>query len=280
MNNRQVLRQLIKVEHPLIMPDAYDGLSARLIQMAGFKAVQCSGFSMGLASQAAPEHKVDLNRNLATTRDIVQAVSIPVMADGEDGFGPPSTVYNTVSAFLDVGVSGINIEDQILPPATEKGVIDAAMMVEKILAARESARSKHADDMVINARTDALAHSSDRAKGIEEAILRGNKYLQAGADLVFVTMVATPDEAKLLVDGIEGPVSIAAGMPYNIKLLSISQLRACGVARVSLPAIMVFSAIQAMKRTLSIVSEHDTFEKIIESGLLCSPEDLPKILGR
>lgn len=71
MNNRQVLHELLKVERPLVMPDAYDGLSARLIQMAGFKAVQCSGFSMGLASQAAPEQDVDLARNLATTRDIV-----------------------------------------------------------------------------------------------------------------------------------------------------------------------------------------------------------------
>lgn len=118
LSNRQMLRELLKVERPLVMPDAYDALSARLIQMAGFKAVQCSGFSMGLASQAALEKDVDLNRNLATTRDIVQAVTIPVMADGEDGFGPPSTVYDTVGAFLDVGVSGINLEDQILRKGT------------------------------------------------------------------------------------------------------------------------------------------------------------------
>ena len=104
MNNRQVLRELLKNERPLVMPDAYDGLSARLIQLAGFKAVQCSGFSMGLASQAAPEQDVDLQRNLAITRDIVRAVTIPVMADGEDGFGPPAVVYETVGAFIDASV--------------------------------------------------------------------------------------------------------------------------------------------------------------------------------
>jgi 2-methylisocitrate lyase-like PEP mutase family enzyme len=85
MNNRQILQDLLKVERPLVMPDAYDGLSARLIQIAGFKAVQCSGFSMGLASLAAPEQAVDLNRNLDATRNMVKAVTIPVMADGEDG---------------------------------------------------------------------------------------------------------------------------------------------------------------------------------------------------
>jgi methylisocitrate lyase len=110
---------------------------------------------------------VDLDRNLSTTRDIVQVVTIPVMADGEDGFGPPSAVYNTVGAFLDVGVSGINIEDQILPPSKGKGVIDPVLMVEKIQAAREAAKNKEAGDMVINARTDALAVSTDRAKGID-----------------------------------------------------------------------------------------------------------------
>ena len=280
MNDRQVLRELLKSERPLVMPDAYDGLSARLIQMAGFKAVQCSGFSIGLASRAAPEQAVDFDKNLDTTRDIVRAVSIPVMADGEDGFGPPEVVYKTVGAFLDVGVAGINLEDQVLPPPKTKGVIDPALMVEKIRAAREAAKDKQAGDLVINARTDALAVCPDRLKGIDEAITRGRKYLEAGADLIFVVGVSTLDEAKRIVDGIQGPVSIAAGMPYNIATLTTGQLRACGVARVSLPAIAVFSAIQGIKRTLAAVHDSDTFEGIIQQGLLCSPSDISQVLSR
>jgi len=280
MNNRQVLRELLTSEHPLIMPDAYDGLSARLIQLTGFKAVQCSGFSIGLASRAAPEQAVDLDKNLDTTRDIVRAVSIPVMADGEDGFGPPATVYKTVGAFLDVGVSGINLEDQVLPAPKDKGVIDSALMAEKIHAAREAARNGQAEDMVINARTDALAVCADRTKGIDDAITRGKKYLRAGADLIFVTGVSTPDEAKRLVDGIQGPVSIAAGMPYNIKTLTIAQLRTCGVTRVSLPALAVFSAIHAIRQTLSSIRDCDNFDGIMEKGLLCSPQDMMQVLSR
>jgi 2-methylisocitrate lyase-like PEP mutase family enzyme len=114
---------------------------------------------------------------------------------------------------------------------------------------------------------------------LDEAILRGNKYLQAGADLIFVTLVSTPDEAKRLVDGIQGPVSIAAGMPYNIRTLTIGQLRTCGVARISLPAILIFSAIQAIKQTLSIIHDSDTFVEIVERGLLCSPENLSQVLS-
>ena len=280
MNNRQLLRELLKAEQPLVMPDAYDGLSARLIQIAGFKAVQCSGFSIGLASRAAAEQSVDLEKNLDTTRDIIRAVTIPVMADGEDGFGPPITVYKTVCAFLDIGVSGINLEDQVLPPPKTKGVIDPILMVEKIQAAREAAEYRQAADMVVNARTDALAACDNRNKGIDEAIIRGKKYLEAGADLVFVTAVATPEEAKQIVSGIGGPVSIAAGMPYNMKTLTIGQLRACGVARVSLPAIAVFSAIQAISRTLSIIRDSDSFEGIIKEGLLCSSDDLSQVLSR
>ncbi len=280
MNNRQTLRQLLNSERPLVMPDAYDALSAKLIQLAGFKAVQCSGFSMGLAALAAQEQEVDLNRNLETTRDMIRAVTIPVMADGEDGFGPPETVYKTVGSYLDAGVAGINLEDQILPPPANKGVIDSEVMVEKIRAARNAARDKQAEDLIINARTDILAVGPDRKKGMDEAIMRGNKYMQAGADLIFVTMVATLDEAKRLVDEIKGPVSIAAGMPYNIKTLPIGQLRDSGVARVSLPAILVFSAIRAIKQTLSILHNSDTFDEIIEKGLLCSPDDLAKIVAR
>jgi len=280
MNNRQVLRELLKSERPLVMPDAYDGLSARLIQLAGFKAVQCSGFSIGLAALAGPEQAVDFNRNLETTRDIVRAVTIPVMADGEDGFGLPEVVYKTVGAFLEVGVAGINLEDQVLPPPKIKGVIDSDLMVEKIRAAREAAKSKQAGDIVVNARTDILATCPDRLMGIDEAIARGRKYLNAGADLIFVTGVCMPDEAKRLVDGIQGPVSIAAGMPYNIGTLTIAQLRACGVTRISLPAIAVFSAIQAIKRTLSIVHDSDNFEELVKQGLLCSPSDLLQVLAR
>ena len=280
MNNRQILRELLRTEPPLVMPDAYDGLSARLIQMAGFKALQCSGFSIGLASRAAPEQAVDLDKNLDTTRDIVQAVTVPVMADGEDGYGPPATVFEAVGTFVDVGVSGINLEDQLLPAPKAKSVVDPLLMVEKIRAAREAAGMRQAEDLVINARTDALAVSADRLKGLDEAILRGRQYLQAGADMIFVTAVATPDEAKRLVDGIEGPVSIAAGMPYNVRTLNIGQLRACGVARVSLPAIAVFSAIQAIKKTLALVHDSDTFERLLAEGLLCSPADLAQVLSR
>lgn len=274
------LRELLRTERPLIIPDAYDGLSARLIELSGFKAVQCSGFSMALASRAVPETRLSFEKNLEITRDIVLAVSVPVMADGEDGFGPPSRVFETAGAYIDAGVSGINIEDQILPPAETKGVVERSLMKEKILAAREAASAKNAAGLVLNARTDTLRLWPDQKASLREAIERGNEYLEAGADLVFVVGVSTLDEARQIVKEINGPISIAAGMAYNIGAMSIQDLRELGVARVSLPTIVVCSAIQAVKKTLSLVHSSGSFNEVMEQGLVCGMDEITRIVAR
>ena len=135
-------------------------------------------------------------------------------------------------------------------------------MVEKIRAAREAARQEGHPDLIINGRTDALSVAADRNAGLNESIARANLYLDAGADLAFVTGVATIAEVKTLVQGIHGPVSIAAGLPNNINTMSIADLRACGVRRVSLPVIAIFSAIQALTRTLAALRDSQDFSAI------------------
>lgn len=280
MNPRETLRHLLRTERPLIMPDAYDGLSARLIEATGFKAVQSSGFSMALASRAIPEAKLDFEKNLEITRGIVQSVSIPVMADGEDGFGPPEHLFEVVGAFVDAGVAGINIEDQVLPPPVGKRVVDRSTMIEKIHAAREAASGKGATNLVVNARTDALAVCSNRTEGLREAIERSNDYLYAGADLVFVTGVDALAEARQLASQIHGPVSIAAGLPSNISAISIDELRRCGVARVSLPLLAVLAGLRAVKEVLSIVQRSGDFCEIVEKHLLCDMDEVVGIMAR
>ncbi len=280
MNSRETLRSLLRTEHPLVMPDAYDGLSARLIEATGFKAVQCSGFSMALAAQAIPEAGLNFEKNLSITRDIVKSVGIPVMADGEDGFGLPPRVFETVGAYLEAGVAGINIEDQILPPAEPKGVVERSLMKEKIHAAREAAAAKHAADLVLNARTDALAAYPDRSAGLREAVERGNEYLGAGADLVFVIGVNTLDEVRQLVREVQGPVSIAAGLPNNIGAMSIAELRDCGVTRVSLPSVAVLSVLRAVRQTLGVIHATESFRELMEQGLLGDMGDVARVVAR
>ncbi len=103
---------------------------------------------------------------------------------------------------------------------------------------------------------------------MNESIARANLYLDAGADLAFVTAVATIDEVKTLVHSVHGPVSIAAGLPYNINNMSVADLKACGVARVSLPLVAIFSAIQAINRVLTTLRDSQDFSLILREKLL------------
>ena len=263
------LRELLGGGQTLVMPDAYDALSARIIEQLGFEAVQCSGFSMALAACEASEAAFGLERNLAATRSICGAVAVPVMADGEDGFGDETAISSTIRRFIEAGVAGINLEDQVLGQPGPKRLIPLEQAVAKLQAARQAAEQAGAADLIINARTDALAAAETETEGLAEAVNRANAYLQAGGDLVFVVGVGTLDQVKLLVREINGPVSIAAGMPNNLDNFSIAQLRDCGVARGSLPALLIFSAIQAMQQTLTIVREDDGFERIIADRLTC-----------
>jgi 2-methylisocitrate lyase-like PEP mutase family enzyme len=274
MNKSSLLRKLITSSETLVVPDAYDPLSARIIERLGFKAVQCSGYSFSLAACCPSETEFGLERNLRLTQNIVEAVEIPVMADGEDGFGDPPTVAQTVREFLRIGIAGINLEDQVLGRPGPKQVVDRALMVEKIKAARDAIRLERGPQLVINGRTDALVAELDRRVGLEESISRSNLYLEAGADMAFVVGVKTIEEVEILVRGIRGPLSVAAGLPYNIGQMSIADLRACGVARVSLPTLAIYSAIGAMSQMLNAIFEFEDFSKIDIEQYRCSPEEL------
>jgi 2-methylisocitrate lyase-like PEP mutase family enzyme len=279
-NKSSLLRELILAREILVMPDAFDPLSARLIERAGFKAVQCSGYSFSLSACCPSEAALGFERNLELTRRIVEAVEVPVMADGEDGFGDPDAVAETVRAFIEAGAAGINLEDQVLGQPGPKQVIDRVEMVEKIDAARVTARREGVPNFVINGRTDALAAAADRKEGMEEAIARARFYLETGADLAFVTGVQTMDEVRTLAIEIEGPLSIAAGMPYNLDNLSLEALQAAGVARVSLPVAALFSSIRAMQQTLDLLRQPDGLAKIREKNLLCPAEGIAVILAK
>jgi 2-methylisocitrate lyase-like PEP mutase family enzyme len=274
------LRELIRAEETLVMPDAFDPLSARIIESLGFPAVQCSGFSVALAAMRSTE--ADLGRDviLEVTRAIVGAVAVPVMADGEDGFGGPAEVGETIRFFVESGVAGINIEDQVLGQPGPKRIIAREAMISKLAAARGAARRAGNGELVINGRTDALAVAADRQAGLKEAADRANAYLAAGADLAFVTAVASMDEVRFLVREVKGPLSIAAGMPYNLRTLSLKALKETGVARVSLPAVAIFTVVRAVTDTLRSIRDTQDFGEILEKERLCRMEDIGALLKR
>jgi 2-methylisocitrate lyase-like PEP mutase family enzyme len=275
----QKLRELLNSEKPLVMPDAYDSISACMIENAGFEAVQCSGYSFSVASGYRREADVSLDENVEWTRRIVDAVNLPVMADAEDGYGNPEAVIETVSKFMEVGVAGLNLEDQLIGESDPLQIMSDDVMGEKIMVARDTAEVEGQPDLVINGRTDALKSTSDREEGLNMAIDRANLYLDVGSDLVFVAYVKTLDEVKTITKEVKGPVSIAAGMPYNIRNFSIADLRDSGVARVSLPTLLIYSSLKAIQRSINYMKE-DNMLKILEEGLLYKVKDLKEILDR
>lgn len=274
------LRELILARETLVMPDAFDPLSARIIEQLGFPAVQCSGFSMALAALRPTEAQLGLEANLKMTQAIAAAVQVPVMADGEDGFGDGEKLAAAIRAFVAAGVAGINLEDQVLGQPGPKHIVPRQHMTEKLRTARLAARDAGNADLVINGRTDALVAATDRAAGLREAADRAKDYLAAGADLAFVVGVATLDEVRFLMREIGGPLSVAVGMPYNLQSLPLAALKATGVARASLPVVAVLAAVQAMTATLRSIRDTGDFAEIMAQGRLCGMADVGALLNR
>lgn len=277
MNKSKRLKKLLNSDETLIMPDAYDSISAKLIEKAGFKAVQCSGYSFSIAASYRGETDVSLTENIEWTRRIVESVDVPVMADAEDGYGGLEEVIETVDKFIDAGVAGLNIEDQIPDNKSKLSILDEDLMVQKIILARETAEAEENHDFIINGRTDALRSTENREEGLEIAIDRANQYLEAGADLAFVTYAATLDEVKKIVKEVKGPVSIAAGQPYNIKEFSIDDLKKCGVARISLPTLIIYSSLQGIKNSLEYL-KNDNLSHFTDEGYLYHVSELTELL--
>jgi methylisocitrate lyase len=186
---------------------------------------------------------------LAQTRNICSAVSIPVMADGDTGFGNVVNVYHTVQAFEAAGAAGINLEDQVFPKRCGhmdgKEVISMEEMIQKIRAAVDAKVDK---DFVINARTDAIA-----VLGIEEAIKRGNAYAAAGADLIFVEAPPAVEDIKYVIKNIKAPVSINMTDGGKTPIATLQELEAWGAARVSIPVTAVFAAAKAVETAMGII---------------------------
>ena len=268
MTQSAILKGLLNSNATLVVPDAYDPISARIIERAGFKAVQCSGASFAIAACRPHELDIGFEENVARTAGIIDAVAIPVMADGEDGFGGVAQIPLTIARYLKIGTAGINLEDQVLDRQPGTRLIDCGLMQEKIRAARRTAQSAGNPDFIINGRTDALTAGGTREAGLQEAIRRGNLYFEAGADLVFVTRVKTREEVATLVRELHGPLSIAAGLPYNLHDLSLQKLRDLGVRRVSLPLLLISSTIQALEQVLATLPTGD-LAQVVRDGRLC-----------
>jgi 2-methylisocitrate lyase-like PEP mutase family enzyme len=201
------LRQLLAQGRTLLVPGCYDALSARILERAGFPAVYMTGYGTSLALLGLPDAGLATMTEMhLNARYIANAVTVPVIADADNGYGNAINVIRTVREYIQTGVAAIHIEDQVVPKrcghVAGRQVIPLEEAVGKYRAAHQ-VRKEWDPDFVIIARTDARgAHGGS----LDEAIRRANAYLEAGADLAFVEGPTSVDEVRRVAAEVKGPV--------------------------------------------------------------------------
>ncbi len=257
MRKTTVLRRAIAERRALVVPGCHDALSARVVESCGFEAVQVSGFGLAGSLLGKPDvGLVPLKDVLDATWNIVEAVTIPVMADVDTGGGNAVNALWVTERLISMGAAGMNIEDQVFPKRcghmAGKEVISAEEMAGKVRAC-VAVRDRRDPDFVINARTDAYA-----GEGLAEAIRRSNLYLEAGADLAFIDGIHTRAEIERAVRELEGPLSVNqmdAITGVKTELVPVPELARLGVGRVSIPVASILVAERALRRFFRALRE-------------------------
>jgi len=277
MRKTTQLKKLLKDKQILVMPGAYDCLSAKIIEKVGFKAIQCSGYGFSACLLGKPDvGLMTFNEVLEHTKNIVNSVNIPVMADGDTGYGNVINVIRTVKEFEKIGAAGINLEDQVWPKRcghmSGKEVITIEEMCNKIKAA---VFARQDPDFIINARTDARA-----IYGPEEAVKRAEAYWEAGADIIFVEAPQSIDELRyysktLASKGILLSVNMLDG--GRTPLVTFKQLEEMGYARCSVPVMTIYAAAKGVADAVSRLMQDGTNANLQDN--LISFSDFNKLIG-
>jgi len=249
-STRPTWKSLLKTEKPLLLPCAYDALSARLIERAGFSAYAVGGYQLVGARYALPDiGLVGYAEMSAGIRDIMSGSSLPVMVDCDTGYGDVKNVTHTIQGYEAMGIAAIFMEDQVTPKRcghmAGKDVIDAGVMAAKIRAAAGARRSK---DFFIVARTDARA-----VHGLDEALRRGEMYLEAGADGLFIEAPETVKELEKVGRAFQGVPQLANMVEGGgqTPVLPPAELYRLGFNMIAYPTTLLFRVARTIETALA-----------------------------
>ena len=251
------LRVLHTGKQILLLPNAWDVASARIIEESGFKAVATSSAGVAFSLGYPDGQVIPRDEMLAAIARIVNAVKVPVTADVESGYGKtPEDAARTARAVLDAGAVGMNLEDAVADSSA--ALVDLPLQLEKIRAVREMG-SRLRIPLVLNARTDVyLLQIGDPATRYDETVHRLSAFRDAGADCVFVPGVRHAPTIGRLVADLKCPVNILAG-PGSPSVLELSKL---GVARVSLGSGPMRAALGHLRRIAEELKTTGTYSKL------------------
>ncbi|WP_326834690.1 isocitrate lyase/PEP mutase family protein [Amycolatopsis rhabdoformis] len=206
-SRRKAFKDLLAAPGPLVLPGAYDALSARLVEKAGYPATYLGSFAAAASAFGLPDvGLLTLNEIAEQARRVVDAVEVPVLADAENGFYDVANVWRTVKVFEDAGVAGVHIEDNLGGKHTSApaGLLPAERMASKVRAAVDARTDP---DFLVIARSDAAWVEHD----LEDCVRRLAAYAEAGADLVFAPAIPAAELARVR-DRIPVPVMVAGDL--------------------------------------------------------------------
>jgi 2-methylisocitrate lyase-like PEP mutase family enzyme len=258
----------------LVLPNAWDAMSARVIEEAGARAIATTSAGVAFSVGYPDGEAMPRDEMIAAIARIARVVTVPVSADIESGFAHDARgVADTVRRVIEAGAVGINLEDQLHDGT--KSLYDIEVAVERIRAAREAASSSGVP-IVINARTDVylLAIGEESAR-FDHAVRRANAYRRAGADCLFIPRVAKPVDIARIVPALEGPLNllVSPGIP------PVSQLERLGVARLSAGTSPTLAAMSTTRKVAAELLEAGTYESMFD-GVVSYPDANRLMAGR
>jgi 2-methylisocitrate lyase-like PEP mutase family enzyme len=234
------------------MPGAYDVLSALLFQQLGFEAIQCTSGGIAAALGYPDGEVISRDLFIQVTASFAAAVSVPVNADGEKGYGDEEGVKETVRMLVCAGVAGMNLEDSLAK--SRGGLVELPQQLRKIQSVMDTKREL-GSEFFLNARVDSFhVITDDPKRALDEAIRRGNAYAEAGGDCIFYLNLHSAAIIGTVAKEVKAPISILAG-PQSP---SVSELQDLGVARVSYGSGFMKAAISGTKRLAQEILEKGT----------------------
>jgi len=246
MTPRRTLRTLVEKKQGLVVPGAYDGISARLVQQAGFPVVYMTGYGTAASRLGLPDLGFAGLAEMAV-------VDIPLIADADTGYGNALNVRRTVQTYEAAGVAALHIEDQITPKRcghlSGHQVIPRGEFAGKIRAAVEARRDP---DLLIIARTDGIS-----AVGFDEALRRGEAAAEAGADVLFIEAPRDEAQVERVARAFDTPLLYNYAPGGRSPLLPFRQLRELGYAIILLPVDTLLVGVQAIRAFLGEVKTRD-----------------------
>jgi len=245
------LRRLIEQPRAIPVVGAYDALTARLVERAGFEAVYVGGYALSATQLGLPDvGLLTMTEMLDSVRRICAAIDVPVIADGDTGYGNHVNTDRLIRELERAGAAAVHLEDQAFPKRCGhmdgKRLDSTQAMVDKIAAAADA---RHDPDFIIVARTDALA-----VDGFDAAIERAARFREAGADVLFVEAPTTVEQIAAIPKLLPGPNWFNASWDGKSPLPSLQSLDAHGYRLVIYPD-TVFAAVKAVSRLLETIRD-------------------------